>query len=269
MVSRNRRPVTENQPRQDRDVLPRVGLGTRFVTKYDPEKALRIIERVAEGETLNAICRGQPGMPHPTTFRRWMVNYPDLAKAYEVAIRISASSLEEEALDEARKIKASPKDGTHVRAAEVLIQQLRWSAERRDAAKFGQKAAVNIRVPVQIVTPIDLNLASGGESIPDIYTIDAKVLKSPEQAAKETDGGVIVKERPLIPGKHYNPFAKITNAERESEAIRTESSRSGDREEHLRPGDTGPNLPSSTEGPAYGTEGSRTEQNPEIGGKDE
>lgn len=180
-----------DRPKQDQG-LPTVDLGGKYVTQYNPQIALRIVERLAEGETLNFICKGKPGMPHPTTFKRWMVNQPELAKAYETALRVSASALEEEALDTARAIAALPKDGTHVRAAEVKLAQLRWSAERRDPSKFGQRTQVNIKVPVTIVTPLDLG-GSVGPSIPDIYTIDAR----PMTTVSEIEGKVLLPEKPV------------------------------------------------------------------------
>lgn len=188
------------QPIQDkREKLPKSMLGERFVTTYDPVKALEVVEQLAEGLTLNKICQGVPGMPSARTFKRWVVNNPDLAKAYASAIVVSASSLEEEALDTARLIAMSPKDGTHVRAAEVKITQLRWSAERRDASKFGQRNQINLRVPVQIIT--SLNLGDQGDSIPaeSIYTLDL------------TPTATLVEEKPIPPthGSHKGPRKKV------------------------------------------------------------
>lgn len=237
---RNDRPSQDEQNR-----LPRSEVGGRYLSTYSPELALQVIERIAEGETLTKICKGQPGMPHPTTFRRWMVNNPDLARAFEVALRVSAASMEEEALDMARQIADKPKDGTHVRAAEVKINQLRWSAERRDASKYGNRAQVSIKVPVQIVTPLNLNI-SDGESIPDIYNIEAVALKSPEAAAKIAESlGPLVPERTIAVGgrrkvvltppggaKRLSPFSKIMRGEEyERSNVRKQGSEAVNRQE--------------------------------------
>lgn len=241
------------RPRQDAAAhLPRVEVGGRFLTQYNPDKALEILEKLAEGETLNKICLGVPDMPAPKTFRRWMVNNPNLAKAYQAAILASATSFEEEALDSARALALSPKDGTTVRAVEVKLNQLRWSAERRDPAKFGTKSQINIKVPVHITTPLDLNMSAGGNDIQDIYTIQAKALKSPDEAALEAKGSEpLVPERPLRPGdrgklrltppggqKMNTPFSKLMRGLDDSrKSVRKEGSGEGDRKEHEGPRD--------------------------------
>jgi hypothetical protein len=160
-------------------------VGGRYVTQYVPEVALEIVERIARGETINKICEKGSGYPHPVTFKRWVVNNPELARAIDAARKLSAQSLEEEALDAAREIKAAQRDGTHVRAVEVLLAQLRWSAERRDPAQFGTKAPVSIRVPIQINTTLDMGVVKGDVEGKDIYTISAKMLESPETAIKD------------------------------------------------------------------------------------
>lgn len=231
-----------DNPRQDHDnKLPRVDVGGRFLSAYSPEIALQIIERLAEGETLTAICRGQPGMPHPKTFRRWMVNNPDLAKAYQVAIQVSATSLEEEALEAARSIAAKHKDGTHVRATEVKLQQLRWSAERRDPNKYGNKSQVSVKVPIQIITPLDLGGPST-DQIQDIYTIEAKALKSPDEAAQEAKSSEQLVPEKAIRRGYSTPFSRMMERRREKAAnVRQAGSAGGNREEHL--GSGGAELP--------------------------
>lgn len=175
------------QPKQDHDAgLPVVRSGGRFLSKYDPDIALQIVERLAAGETLSKICVQGSGFPQAVTFKRWVIGQPELAKAVEAARLLSAQSMEEEALDAAREIKRAQRDGTQVRAVEVLLQQLRWSMERRDAARFGTKAPISIRVPVQIITSMDLGAVSDdtidGRSI---YTISAKLNSSVDKALNE------------------------------------------------------------------------------------
>ncbi len=273
-----------DSPSQDMvEGLARSEVGGRYLSTYDPSLALQIIERIAEGETLNAICRGQAGMPHPTTFRRWMVNNPELAQAYKVAVTISATSLEEEALDAARNIALKQRDGTQVRAVEVKIRQLQWSAERRDAAKFGNRAQVSVRVPIQIITPLNLGQGSTA-SIPDIYTLDAKVLKSPDEAEPEgADPKQIVEEKPILHGGHRklkltppsgqrinNTFQKIMRGEGyERQDVRSSGGGSGDREGNSRPGDEKLHLQGGETGLARQEESSSAAEDTESGGEGE
>jgi len=185
-------------PKKDKEAgLPSVRSGGRFVTQYDPAIALEIIEKVAQGETIRKVCEGDIRFPHPVTFKRWVVNNPQLAKALDVAHKVSALSLEEEALDTAREIKLKQRDGTQVRAYEVLLQQLRWSAERRDPAKYGTRAPISIRVPIQINTSLDLGKQDDGEiDGASIYTISASHSASVDKAI--TDSREIVVTEPLV-----------------------------------------------------------------------
>lgn len=179
---------TAPYPKQDARLgLAKEKIGGRFVTKYDPALALEILELVAQGKTINAICQPRSKFPHPVTFKRWVVNNPELARALDVARRMSAEAIEEEALDVARAIKQTQRDGTQVRAHEVLLQQLRWSAERRDPAKYGTRTPVSIRVPIQINTTLDMGKGEaeiGGAG--DIYKITATTSKSVDSAVIES-----------------------------------------------------------------------------------
>ncbi len=147
--------------------------GSRSITKYSPELALKICERVASGETLLDICKGI-GMPHRTSFWRWVMLYKDVAISYQAARELSAQSLEEEALSLARGLSGPNSYTTvKVRALDIAMQQLRWSATRRDPSKYGQKAKEIITVPIQINTTLDLG--SDNRDGQGIYTITATV----------------------------------------------------------------------------------------------
>lgn len=180
-------------PRKDKEAgLPSVRVGGRFITRYDPALSLEIVEKVAQGETINQICKLDARYPHPVTFKRWIVNNPELAKAYDAARRISAEAFEEEAIDVAREIKRAQRDGTQVRAYEVLLQQLRWSAERRDPAKYGTRAPISIRVPIQINTSLDMGKNDDGEiDSKNIYTISANHSANVEDAVKASSEIVV------------------------------------------------------------------------------
>lgn len=174
MIDRPRQDINAGLP-QEKDELG------RFVTAYSPDIALLIVERIAMGELLKDICE-DPGMPSRSTFHRWVVKTPELARAYNAAVQLSATSFEEDAIINARLLadKKQRKDmtGTDVRALDVAMNQFRWSAQRRDPAKYGDKAAINVRVPVQINTMLDLGDNSGGSATaehPNIYSLHATV----------------------------------------------------------------------------------------------
>ena len=202
---------------------------------YDPDKALGICEEIAQGLLLKDICK-RNGMPTAQTFRRWCVQHPELGRAFSAAVAISATALEEEALGLARQIKENQKDGTQVRAYEVALAQLRWSAARRDPAKYGDKAPVSVRVPIQINTTLDLGrseAAGGTLEHPNIYALDAKIEALPEpedkpvaQPKEYSKRGKLIL-RPRVPG--FTPGAYRTPDKRELQDVPDQGSgRGGD-----------------------------------------
>jgi len=164
-------------PQKDRDLgLPEVKNGARRVSGYSPELGLIICERISEGDTLKEICE-EEGFPTRQTVNRWVLAYPEFGRAYHAARELSSYSMEEEALFVGRQIRnMQGLTSQHVRAAEVLMNQLRWSAARRNARVFSEKSAVVVTVPVNISTTLDLNVGAGGGTVdhPDIYRLEAE-----------------------------------------------------------------------------------------------
>jgi hypothetical protein len=173
-------PVTETKsllPRHDR-WLPEEKIGNSRVAHFSEELGLAICERISKGETLRHICK-DPGYPSPTTVHRWVLLHQDFATAYKMAREMSSYSLEDEALDNARLIRAIPGDSSRVRAFDIAINQLRWSAGRRNPSVYSDRASVNITVPIQINTSLDLDAGPvkslpGDTSDPNsVFTIEA------------------------------------------------------------------------------------------------
>lgn len=171
-----------DSPAQDRKLgLARIEKGGRFYTKYDPNIALDIVERVAEGELLSKICAkdANPITVTKQTFLRWVATVPELQTAYSAAIQISAHSFEELAIDKAQKTAALPGTPQNVSAASLLISQYRWSAARRNPTRYSDKGNTQIVVPINITSSLDLGTGeqTSNVEVPDIYTIS---LPSPE-----------------------------------------------------------------------------------------
>lgn len=127
----------------------------RRLSTYEPAKAIKICERIAEGETLSAICEDE-GMPQRSTFRRWMVRQPELRKAYEAARELQSHSLFDEALDLVRRLKTGELENAQVNAYRVALEQLRWSAAKLNPAQYGEKQNPSGVLNVQIITSLDL-----------------------------------------------------------------------------------------------------------------
>lgn len=155
--------------------LPAIEKGGRYFTKYEPNIALDIVERVAEGELLSKITAkdATPLTVTKQTFMRWVATVPELQVAYAAAVRLSAHSFEELAIDKAQRTANAPGSPQNVSAASLLISQYRWSAARRDP-KYSDKGNTQIVVPVNISTTLDMGTgrSSVDVEVPDIYTIN-------------------------------------------------------------------------------------------------
>lgn len=71
-------------------------------TKYTKVLAEKICERIASGESINAICR-DPDMPHKVTVMRWLLSesevYAGFRNQYTLARQIQYEFLADEILD--------------------------------------------------------------------------------------------------------------------------------------------------------------------------
>lgn len=157
---------------------------------YNPAIALRICEEIASGLTVTELVR-LDGMPSRPTLYRWLTLYPKFFEAFERARELSAQSFEDEAIDMARSL-SGPNDftGTKVRAYDVAMGQLRWSAARRDPQRYGQKQLGPQAMSVQIVTTLNLGQNGGGtptDTQDSIFTIDLTVPVVPDVVEGDTD----------------------------------------------------------------------------------
>lgn len=194
-------------PIQDRELkLPRTKIGGRYVTAYDPERALEIVERISEGETLKFITRRDGGTVAASTFRRWLTMVPALRDAYEEARKLSAYSFEDEALELGKDLMASPGTAQKVRAFDLMLNQLRWSAGKRNPEKFGEKSALSLVVPVQFNTTLDMGgkgTSNNTAEHPDIYAIDV----TPKQV--EAPARSIMDDIPTLSEKLSGPRKQV------------------------------------------------------------
>ena len=201
-----------DSPQRERQMgLPRVEKGGRFFTKYDPNIALDIVERIADGELLKDITAKDavPLTITKQTFLRWVATVPELSTAYSAALQISAQSFEENALQVAKDTYQAPGSPQKVSAANLLVGQYRWSAARRNPTKYSDKGNTQIVVPININTTLDLGSSDrqGRDvEVPDIYTIKLPVVEgefSEVDETREANGGTHTQEevQPLDPQK--------------------------------------------------------------------
>ncbi len=163
---------------------------------YSEKVSEVICDRVAAGETLRAICASD-GMPTAVTFRKWALNKRELFEALQAARQLAADALFDEALDMGRELAREPGTAQRVRAFDVAMSQMRWSAGKLDPQRYSDRSATSFVVPIQIITTLDLG-QEGVSKTDDanIYEIKAEVVvESPvavddagEQATKRTRG---------------------------------------------------------------------------------
>ena len=125
------------------------------------------------------------------TFLKWVATYPELRKAYDAAKLMSAYVMEEEALDIARGKLVDPGSQNSLRAATLAVDQLRWSATRRDPKSYSDKGNQAIVVPIHINTSLDLGAegaaGQGTVDFPDIYALSAKTEQTNEAKSDTVD----------------------------------------------------------------------------------
>src|SRR6266403_269393 len=180
--------MADNPNRERKMGLPVVERGGRFFTKYDPNIALDIVERIADGELLVKIT-AKDALPltiTKQTFLRWVSSVPELQTAYSAALQLSAHAFEEKAIDKAEKTAAAPGSPQNVSAASLLISQYRWSAARRNPTRYSDKGNTQILVPVNISTTLDMGSMkqSVDVEVPDIYTISVPSVARSAEAMK-------------------------------------------------------------------------------------
>jgi hypothetical protein len=174
------------------------------ITTYTPELAIRICEGIAEWGSVNKALEAVKGAPSRNTWYRWLLLYPDLKAAQDRARELSAQSMEDTMLEKVEELldKSIDIPKALLDRYNSALQQLRWSATRRDPRLYGEKSDLRIVVPIQIIT--DLNLGQDGakvvnsENIYEVHAIEA----APAVTTEDTPDGVEdaeVADRPLTP----------------------------------------------------------------------
>ena len=108
------------------------------VTCCSPAVAARIFERLADGESLRAVCRDE-GMPSRTAVLRWIEVDEAFASAYARARDHQADALDDEMADVMAEVRAGRMDPA---AARVLLSGLQWRASKLAPRRYGERLAL-------------------------------------------------------------------------------------------------------------------------------
>src|SRR4051794_21605109 len=98
-------------------------------SRYSEKIATEICDRLAAGESLNAICRDEH-MPHERTVRRWAIeDHEGFSPRYACARELKAEHLFDEIVDIADRV-ANEREASIVNAARLAIDARKWVASK-------------------------------------------------------------------------------------------------------------------------------------------
>ena len=116
-------------------------------SSYSEELAEDICERLANGESLRAIC-SEEGWPSTTTVKRWLRAREDFRAQYALAREEQAEALFDEIVDIADK--AGNSEGLTVDMARVRIDARKWVAGKLAPKKYGDKTTIEASATVKV-----------------------------------------------------------------------------------------------------------------------
>lgn len=108
---------------------------------YTPELAEEICRRLADGESLRAICRDD-GMPDCVTVRRWLAAHEPFRTQYARARQDQADSFIDAALEIADSAEPGRSD-----AAKLQVDTRKWAAARMAPKRWGDSSALTLQNP--------------------------------------------------------------------------------------------------------------------------
>lgn len=153
---------TESKQKPHQVALKRHGL-----SKYSPALALKICERLAEGESLRSICRDE-GMPSAPTVRGWVVDdVHGFAEQYAHAREIGLDNVAEEILEIADNgandwmEKNDPENpgyahnGEHSQRSRLRVDARKWYLSKIAPKKYGDKTSVEMTVNTSLAERLE------------------------------------------------------------------------------------------------------------------
>lgn len=113
---------------------------------YTTRLAKRLCEHIALGATLKRALEKEPLAPSVPLFWRWLDEYPEFNAMYERARVLQADLMADSIIEMAENVLKTPKFAP---AYKVAADILKWQAEVRNPARYGQK------VQIANITPLD------------------------------------------------------------------------------------------------------------------
>lgn len=124
-------------------------------TDYTPELAAEICSRLADGESLKAIC-SRDGMPHKASVYLWLTKHPEFSDMYTRAREDQADTLADEIIDiadaaERDTIIKTNEDGSEyevcnhewINRSRLRVDARKWVAAKLKPRKYGERIDMN------------------------------------------------------------------------------------------------------------------------------
>lgn len=105
------------------------------MSTYTAEKAAEFCAALADGNTIRKVCK-KPGMPSKATVFRWLLEYPEFVKMYEIATDERADTMIDEIVEIADNCKT---DADSIRKARLRIDARVEQAQKMKPKKYGAK----------------------------------------------------------------------------------------------------------------------------------
>lgn len=139
---------------------------------YTARIAKRLCEHIALGCTLQKALKREGALgPTIQQFWRWLDEYPQFKTMYEQARMMQADLAADTILEMAENVLKNPKFAP---AYKVAADILKWQAEVRNPARYGQKVQVEYSKPLDptrlkaeiLQLEAELGVIGGGEAAP-------------------------------------------------------------------------------------------------------
>jgi hypothetical protein len=143
-------------------------------SRFTDEIGLIICERLANGESLRAMCEDDD-MPDKATVFRWLAFHEDFRDRYALAREAQADALFDDILsiaDDGRNdwMEKTSQDGGNMgwqengealRRSQLRIDARKWMAGKLRPKKYGEKIDVNVDGNITLTPTINLNGNAG------------------------------------------------------------------------------------------------------------
>lgn len=168
-------------------------------SSYTEVLAEEIAARIAEGEILTAICRGE-GMPHVRTVLRWLDKHDGFRGLYDRAREVRADIWGDELIeisDDTSKdwVDKSKPDGStervldheHVTRSKLRVDARKWLMSKAAPRKYGDKLDLNHSGVVDVDRPDFSGLSRDERAVIKELALKAKAAVEARRRAEATD----------------------------------------------------------------------------------